>query len=69
MGIRRNEMARIKANALIQLGHSRDEIVQRLEDEYGEDVAVMQRSDHEEIWFVYDDSTPSVKLVDLPKQQ
>jgi hypothetical protein len=67
MSIRKNEMARIMANAMIQKWRTRDEIVAALETEFGEDVAVMQRGDHEELWFVYDDCTPSVKLVDLPK--
>lgn len=64
--IRKNEMARITANAMIQRGCSRDEIVIALESEFGEDVTVMRRANHDEIWFVYDDNTPSVKLVDLP---
>ncbi len=66
MGIRKNEMARIMARAMIEKGNLRDEIVSALEAEFGEDVTVMNRGDHQEIWFVYDDSTPSVKLVDLP---
>lgn len=64
--IQRNEMARIKARALLEKGNNRDEIVTALEKDYGDDVTVMKRGDKDEIWFVFDDSRPSVHLLDLP---
>ncbi len=66
MSIRKNEMARIMARAMIGKGDSRDDIVSALEAEFGDDVTVMRRADHDEIWFVYDDNTPSVHLLNLP---
>lgn len=44
----------------------RDHIVTHLEFTVGDEVTLMRKGDHDEIWMVYDDSRPSELIYKLP---
>lgn len=64
--IRKHEMVRIMASGMLSKGKTRDEIVNALETEYGEDVTVLRKRDHDELCFVPDDSSPTIHILNFP---
>lgn len=45
----------------------RDAMMTHLEDMLGDEVTLLAKGDHHEIWMVYDDSQPSELIYKLPR--
>lgn len=50
----------------VQFKLPRDHIITHLESTIGDEVTLMRKGNHEEIWLVYDDSRPSELIFKLP---